>query len=820
MGTLLQDLKYAMRTLARSPGFAAAAILSMALGFGANTAIFSLIHTLLLRPLPVHAPEELVEPISWLPQSDSPPANAFAFTHYARVRASAQSFANLIAVSPVRLQTDDGGGATATLNAEYVVGDFFSALGLAPAIGRLLTPDDDRAEAAGAAVISWAYWQRRFNGDPAVLGQSLRLNGAPVTVVGVTPHAFRGLQAGVSPEVWVPIAMEPRTQQTSRLADGSLTVRIVGRLRPGTSREQAEAELRVLDRPRVDELAARAAFWRQVQLRLESARTGVAGPRDLFAGPLVMLMAVVAALLLIACANVATLLLARASARQREIAVRVAIGAGRLRLVRQLLTESLLLSAIGGSLGVVLAIAGGNALVRVLLSGRLPPGFPAGFAITVEPDGVVLLFTAGAVIVTGVLFGLAPIAHAWSTAPMSALREGLHGDTRRRRRFGHGLVMAQVALSVALLSAAGVLIGHVARLKDVDTGFNRDRMLLLTLDPERSGYERPQLFVPYRTLIERLEAMPAIQSTTLSAVTPIEGPGAARFVDVAGFEESPEAKKYIPLNWIGPRYFETFGTRLIDGREFRFDDIGRPRVAIVNQAMARYYFGAATPIGRQFTFTGRPDVYEIVGMVDDVKYQVLTEAAPRTVYLHAFQEPRMFTDKLSIRTRIAETAVVADVQRVVQDVLKTVSVAKVTTLDAQLDASIAIERTIALLAGFFGGLGALLAALGLYGLLAYTVVRRTREIGIRMALGASRGDVVRLVLRGAVVLVVAGVAVGTQVAFWAQRLAAQALNNVGVDAGVPIAIAAAEMSLVAVAAVYMPARRAAGIDPATTLKRE
>ena len=821
MGILLQDLRYAVRMLRRSPGFAAAAILSMALGIGANTAIFSLIHTLLLRPLPVQAPQELVEPISWLPRSDAPRANAFAWKHYTHFRDHARTFSSLVAVSPVRLQADSGGGAIESIKAEYAVGAFFSTLGLRPALGRLLEPDDDRAEAPGAAVISWAYWQRRFSGDPAVLGRSLLLNGAPATIVGVTPRAFFGLQVGLNPDVWMPFAMEPRTQQPSRLTDGSLMVQIMGRLQRGVSRAQAEAEMRVLDQQRIEDLVKIAPFWQQVQLMIEPATSGLAGPSDLFTGPLMILMAVVAALLLIACANVATLLLARASARQREIAVRVAIGAGRGRLVRQLLTESLLLSGIGGALGIVLAIAGGNLLVRVLLSGRLPPGFPAGFDIQVQADSVVLLFTAAAVLVTGVLFSMAPAAHAWSTAPIGALREGMPGgDTPRRRRFGHGLVSAQVALSVALLSAAGLLLDHVARLKDLDTGFHRERMLLVTLDPAPSGYERPQLFLPYRMLIERLEAMPAVQAATVSAVTPIQGPGAARMVDVTGFEEAPEAKKFIPINWVGPRYFETYGTRLIAGREFGFDDIGRPRVAIVNQAMSRYYFGADNPIGKQFTFTGREGVYEIVGLVDDAKYQELTDAAPRTIYIHAFQEPRMFTDILSIRTSVAETAVAADVQHVVEDVLKSGAVAKVTTLDSQMDASIAIERTIALLSAFFGVLGALLAALGLYGLLAYTVARRTREIGIRMALGASRGDVLRMVLRGAVMLVIAGVVAGTPVAFWTRGVAAQALPSFTVDARLPIAISAAEMLLVALAAAYFPARRAARVDPAAALKND
>jgi putative ABC transport system permease protein len=818
---MLQNLRYAVRMLRRSPGVSAAVILSMALGIGANTAIFSLLHTLLLRPLPVQAPEELVEPISWLPQSDAPRANAFAWKHYTHFRDHVQAFSSLIAVSPVRLQAGGGGDDVETVDAEYVVGSFFPTLGLRPALGRFLDPNDDRADAQAVAVVSWAYWQRRFNGDPAVVGQSVRLNGAPTRIVGIAPRRFVGLQVGLSPDVWVPMAMEPRMQQPSRLTDGSLIVKVMGRLRPGVSRAHAEAEMRVLDRQRIADLVTLAPFWQHVQLLVEPAAAGFAGPRDLFAGPLRMLMAVVAILLLIACANVAALLLARASSRQHEIAVRVAIGAGRGRLVRQLLTESLLLSAIGGALGVVLAIAGGNLLVRMLLSGRLPPGFPQDFDVRVHADSTVLLFTVAAVLITGVLSSLAPAAQAWSTAPVGALREGMPaGDTPRRRRLGHGLVTAQVALSMALLSAAGLLLGHIARLKDVDTGFHRERMLLVTLDPAPSGYERPQLFVPYRMLIERLEAMPGITSATVSAVTPIEGPGAARFVDVAGFEEAPGAKKYIPINFVGPRYFETYGTPLVAGREFRFDDIGRPRVAIVNQALARYYFGTDSPIGKQFTFTGRDGVYEIVGLVADAKYQQLTEVAPRTIYVHAFQEPRMFTDKVSIRTSIAETAVAADVQRVVQDVLKTGAVAKITTLDRQMDASIAVERTIALLVEFFGVLGALLAALGLYGLLAYTVARRTREIGIRIALGASRGVVVGMVLRGAGMLVAAGVVLGTPVSFWAERIAAQALGSFTVDARLPIATSAAALVLIAMGAAYVPARRAASIDPATALKED
>jgi predicted permease len=818
MDALSQDVRYALRMGRRGPGFTAAVIISMALGIGANTAIYSLIHTLVLRPLPVRSPQELVEPLSWLPGSDTPRSNSFMWKHYMHWRDHAQSFAGLIAVSPTRLQARINGSAIEPLEAEYAAGNFFAVLGMKPLLGRLLDVADDRSEAPGAAVISWACWQRQFHGDPAVLGQSLLLNGSPVTIVGVTPRAFFGLQVGLTPDVWVPVSMEPRTQKPSKLADGSLMVRIMGRRRPDVSLAQAEAEMRVLDQQRIEDLIKIAPFWKEVKLLLSPAAAGFSAVRDQFAGPLMMLMAVAGVLLLLACANVAALFVVRARSREREISLRVAVGAGCGRLVRQLLTESLLLSAFGGAVGLVLAIVGGNLLVRMLLSGRLPPGFPARFDIHVNADPTVLMFTVVMVLITGVLFGVAPVIGVWSM-PFGALREGMQGsDTPQRRRFANGLVAGQIALSVALLSGTGLLVGHVVRLKSVETGFERNHTLLITLNPASSGYEQQQLFLPYRILIERLEAMPDIASATVSAVTPVEGPGAARMVDVAGFDEAAAAKKFIPMNFVGPGYFETFGTPLIAGREFTFNDIGRPRVAIVNQAMAHYYFGADDPIGKRFAFTGRPGEYEIVGLVADVKYQQLTEDAPRTIYVHAFQEPRMFTNKLSIRTRVAEMAPAAGVRDIVEQVLKTGAVAKVTTLDRQLDASIPIERTIATLSIFFGGVGALLAALGVYGLLAYTVSHRTREIGIRMALGADRGSVLWLVLRAAGMLVALGSAVGIPIAFLEQRIAASTLSYFTVDVSLPATVAIAAVLFVALLAAYVPAQRAVHVDPMAALK--
>jgi putative ABC transport system permease protein len=489
------------------------------------------------------------------------------------------------------------------------------------------------------------------------------------------------------------------------------------------------------------------------------------------------------------------------------------------------LTESLVLAAAGCLLGIAFAYFGADALMRVVTSGRMP-GVASIIEVHPQVDLRVLLFTIGVSLATGILFGLAPALSAWYPAAAASLRAtGAAPDPPVRRVLGTGLVVAQVALSIVLLAAAGLFVRHMYLLRNVGLGFQRESVLLVTLDPAGSGYQRSQLVPIYRHLLERLAAMPGVRSAALSAVTPVSGAGASRFIDVPGFSEKANDRRRVVLNWIAPKYFETLGTPVLAGRDFTFEDQGRPPVAIVSRSMARYYFGDRSPIGQLFTFdrqdnrgAARDQPYQIVGVVGDTKYLNLQEPIGRMVYLNAFQEPGG-PQHFSVRTNVRPEAVAGDVRRLVREVLPTVTVARVTTMADQVDASMIPERLIAMLSGFFGALGALLAGIGLYGLLAYTVARRTSEIGIRMALGATQRDVLVMVQKTALTMAGAGVALGIPLALAAQRLAVTFVDNMTAGFAMPIGAAAA-MIAVALLAASVPARRASRVNPIDALRQE
>jgi putative ABC transport system permease protein len=782
-----QDVRFAFRTLRRSPVFTSVAVLSLALGIGANTAIFSLINTLMLRTLPVREPGQLMELLHKVPGAPEPRWNNFSPQAWQYLRDHNHVFSDLLATSDTRLHVRAEGRDPEVVEGEYVDGMFFRSLGLNAATGRLIGPDD-----RAVGVVSWA----RFNSDPSILGRQIVVEDVPVTVIGAAPQDFHGWSPGATHDLWLPLAMKPDVH----------SVQLVGRLKPGVTLAQALAEMSVLDRRVLDETAKTEnnPYLRKVLLQMEPAGAGLVRLRDKYAQPLLLVMFIVTLLLLIACTNVASMLLARAAAREREIAVRIAIGAGRFRLIQQVLIESAILSLAGTVPGIILAYLGTTALVRIIASGR------DHIEIQVQPDTHILLFTVAVALFAALLFGLAP-------ALASLRRQGRIAESRFSRVFGRSLVIAQVAFSVVLLGAAGLFVAHLSKLKNLDLGFRRDHILLATLDTSRSGYGTAQPRHAYQDLLRRLEVIPGVRSATLSAVTPISGAGAARKANVEGYQATPGEVRFIQENWIGPKYFETFGTPLLAGRDFTVQDEGR-HLAIINQTMARYY-SMRSPIGMHVSFDGDATPYEIIGVARDANYRDLLEKSWRTIYFNAFERGRP-DSQFALRTSVDPESIIPAVRRTVRETLKTVPVVKVTTLADQIDASIVTERLIALLAGLFGALGAVLAAVGLYGLLAYTVARRTREIGIRMALGATSSSVAGMVLKGALGMICAGLFAGVPMAMWGRRLAQSAVEGLPSGRLAPVLFAGISMIAIALLAAWLPARRAAQVDPMVALRHE
>jgi predicted permease len=804
---LTRDVRYGLRVFRHSPGFAAVAALTLALGIGANTAIFSLLHVLMWRDLPVQDPGSLVQFTFQYP--GDPPMNRFSTQNYEQYRDGNDVFSDLIGTAPVPL--DSEGTGTGPLNTEWVTPNFFTALGLRPALGRLPGPPDAVPGAAPVAVVSWTYWRDRFHLDPRVLEARIPVADVTAQVVGVAAKDFSGLLTGYGTDVWIPAAA---AHPTSRQAAGFM---LMARLKEGVSIERARARMRVLDRPRIEELARKDPRWLEVVLEVEPARSGLSTPlHHQFGKPLVAVMAIAAVLLLLTCANIGSLVLARAAARQREMAVRMSLGASRLRIVQQALTESLLLSLAGSLFGVVGAYFGANGLARIMTSGRFF-GPPPRLDVTIEAS--VLAFAAGAAVLAAVLFGLAPAWTALASHPASALKVAGGTAQPRARLFGNGLVVAQVAISLVVMTVAGLYVGHLSTLRNRGLGFDRRSVLLVKLDTARAAYDRKQLGRRFTVLLERFESLPGVRSATVSGTTPIHGAAASRFVTVHGFEDAPASRRRRMLNVVAPKYFETLGTPLLAGRDFQFADQGRAPVAIVNQALARHYFADRNPLGRHLLLERESRPYEIVGVVADAKYADLRSPAPQTVYLNAFQQNGL-PSQFALRTDLPPATVASDVRRIVEDVLDGVSVARVTTLSDQVDASIVPERLLAALSGFFGGVGVLLAGMGLYGLLAHAVARRTNEIGVRIALGATRRDVTRIVVKEALALVCVGLVIGAPMALLGARIAASTLEGMFAESLGPGVLAGLVMIGVALLAAYVPARRATRVEPLIALRAE
>jgi predicted permease len=810
MADSVQDLRYGLRTLRRSPVFTAVAVSTLALGIGATTAIFSLVDLLILRDLPVRDPGNLVQ-FTWTYPGD-PPLNIFSVEDYDRYRDHNTVFSEMLGAASGRVDAQTPHGGPETVGINCVTGNYFSALGVRSAAGRLLAEADNRPDAPAAAVVSWTYWNARFNRAPDVLGASLVVLGdLPVTIVGVADRSFSGLAVGYAPDVWVPVGVCHRKRR------GGMA--LMARLKDGVSIDRAQAEMRALDLPRIEAFARRDPQWRQAVVTVLPARAGLSTPlHDQFARPLAVLMALLGAVLMLVCVNIAGLLLARSAARQREIAARVALGAGRFRIVRQLLTESLLLACAGGLLGIDGAHFGARALLPIVVSGTQSPGGPPQLNATIDLRA--LVFTTFIAALTTLLFGLLPAVAAFPSAPATILREGgAAGPPRARRLVANGLVVVQVALAVTLLSVSALFVGHLRNLRGPDLGFDPVSVLLVRPDAAAAARNPADLQRRHRELLTRLAAIPGVRSATLSATTPISGGVASRFIAVEGFDEPPEARRRAMFNVVAPKYFETLGTPLVAGRDFQFTDGDVRRVAIVNQAMARHYFAGRDPLGGRVRLEGESEPYQVVGVVADAKYSDVRAPAPPTIYVHFFQL-RGIAPEYALRTSVRAASVLPDVRRAVHDVLGPARLTKETTLAEQVDASIVPERLIATFASYFGAVGLLLAGLGLFGLLAYTVARRTQEIGVRMALGASGGVVVLMVLRTALALAGAGVLIGVPAALWSARLAAAMVENLSEEPLFPIAAAAAVTLVFALASAYVPARRASRVDPVAALRAE
>jgi len=836
METLFQDLRYGVRMLRTHPSFTAVAVLSLALGIGANTAIFSLINAVLLKMLPVKNPQEL----ALFTVAGARASTNFSYPLYEQLRDHNRSFSGVIAaggVGRMRMVVSEPGasGQTEQIRAQLVSGNFFSVLGVNTVIGRALAESDDQAASPQpAAVISYGFWQRRFGSDPAVVGKQITLNDAPLTIVGVAPPKFFGFEVGSDPDLWWPMRMIPQVYRgDQRLNDRtSWWLRVMGRLQPGTSQAQARAEADVVFQQLLAEmLAAREARpggsgWTTTERRnfldrrieLEPGAAGWTTLRQQFRQPLFILMTVVALVLLIACANVANLLLARAASRQREIAVRLAIGAGRWRLIRQLLTESVLLASLGGALGLIFAHWG----TRLLVS------YQSGVTLDLTLDGGILGFTMGVSLLTGLLFGLAPALRATRLDLNSALKEKISGLSRSRLALNKVLVVVQVALSLFLLIGAGLFVRTLQNLKSLDAGFDRENIVLFEIDTG-SGYDNARSVSLYTQVLARLEALPGARSASRSMFGLLMDNNWSDRVEVAGYTPQSDENMECYGQIVGPKFFETMGMQLLLGRDFGSQD-ERPtgentapptrRVAVINQTMARYFFGNDNPIGKHFNFRGRAqNQIEIVGVVKDTKYRTLREQTPRTIYMPFYQNA-FLGGTFVLRTVSDPTNFAAAIRGTVQEIDPKLQVLGLRTMNDVVDRTLVQERFVAELAGFFSLFALLLASIGLYGIMSYGVVRRTSEIGIRMALGAQRGDIIWLVMRETLLLVIIGAAIGLPAALAATRLiSSQLFGLTGTD---PVTLSLATLLLIVVAAFagYLPAKRASRVDPMVALRYE
>jgi predicted permease len=842
MGTLIQDLRYAVRMLAKAPGFTAIAVLTLALGIGANTAIFSIVDAVLLKSLPVANPRELAifsnDPSQGAYSGQVMTGLWFEFTYhdYKFFRDHNESFRDICAFESnrhtIRIRALD---SSSPARAEFargkvVSGNYFSVLGLHPTAGRLLSPSDDRPSAPAVAVMSYAYWHRRYNNDSSVVGRTLEINAAPFTIVGVAPPEFFG-ESMNTVDFWFPLIAHPQVAGHEPVFEDTTYywLNMIGRLKPGVTLPQAQVavnlELRQL-------LLAEAGpkppprYQRSLEnshIQLAPGALGISYLRSKYSQPLHVLLAVVGLVLLIACANVANLLLSRAASREREISVRLAVGASRGRLVRQLLTESVLLSSMGGVLGILGAWWGAKFLFAMVAGN--------GFPVYISENSAVLGFTLLISIAAGIVFGLVPAIRASRHDLASSMKGSMKPASASFRKFASAncLVVFQIAMVVPLLVGAGLFERTLQNLLSEDLGFREDRVLVAYIEPETAGYSPEQARVLYPSLLDGISAIPGVLSATLDSTTPMGGHESATNISIQGPSAphsqksggSPEDMGAHMVN-VGARYFETLGIPILLGRDISPEDIQQNRrVCVINQTMARKYFVGVSPIGQQYCSGSpfQPDrAFEIVGVAADARYYSVREAIPPTAF-NALAQPRRGA-YIVIRTTGDPARIEAEAPHVIASVATLLPSTSVVPLRNQVQDRFKQERTVAGLSSTFGGLALILACIGLYGTMAYHVSCRTREIGIRVALGAQRSGVLWLVMKECALLVAAGLGIGIPLALASMRIIASQLFELSPMDPLTIALVSVALAIVATVAGLVPARRVIRVDPMVVLRYE
>jgi predicted permease len=833
MAVMPQDLRYAFRTLRKAPLFSMVAVLSLAFGIGANTAIFTLIHQLILRRLAVNDPQQLVMLAGrGRHYGGNNGRDKLSYPMYRDIRDKNQVFNGMFCTYGNTLSVSFE-GRTELISGEYISGNFYRVLSIGSAIGRVFTGSDDLYQGGHPlAVLSYGYWKSRFGGDAGIVGKKITVNGYPLTVIGVSQAGFDGVEPGFAPQIRIPMTMHdemPRTSFSRLNTRRFRWVEVFGRLKPGVTREKAQAGLQPLFHQILNAEVQQKEFTKaspfvkseflKMSMEVMPGATGRSNLRDSYAKPLLALMAIVVLVLLIACSNLANLLIARASARQKEIAVRLALGASRARLVRQLLGESLLLSGAGGAAGVVLAVVIDQALIGFLPTSSTP------LSLSSTPDWTVLGFATLISVLAGVIFGLVPALQSTRPRLADTLKDQagavLHGGSVQLRK---GLVVAQVSLSLLLLIGAALFLQSLRNLKYTNPGFDVHGLVSFAVEPTLSRYDKPWTIDYYRRLTDRLNILPGADATTLAMIPVMQNNEWDNWVTIEGYTPKQGETPDPHMQYCSPAYFATMKVPLLRGRDFTIKDVeGAPKVGIVNQRFANRYFKGVNPLGRHLGMGIDPGTkmdIEIVGVAGDTKYENMSEEIPFELYIPYTQID--FVNGMTVYLRAHGDAVNTfnTLRKVVREVDPSVPMYDLRTLDDQIEISLFTQRLLATLSGVFGGLATLLAALGLYGVMAFMVARRTREIGIRMALGADLGSVVWMVMREVLRLAAIGIVVGVGAAWAATRLIQAQLFGIQATDVMTIALAALGIGMVAALSGYLPARRATTIDPVRALRWE